>query len=162
MKTDCVNLRKTYGRRFKVAYEETYYAEYGRGARIEDAWYMVMMCRYGHVFPHGGTTLAASVDGHPKVAGRLKKLSCCRVQQDGDFGELTAVFDVADFERVAQVMRPRRRRRVSEKERARLREIGFKRRAQPHIEEQYTDRRRVRMGRPDNLVAHAVESAGKR
>jgi hypothetical protein len=39
----------------------------------------------------------------------LKALPCVRVHQDGDL-ETTVVFDVRDFARVAEVMRPRRRR----------------------------------------------------
>lgn len=52
--------------------------------------------------------------------------SCCRVHQDGDFGEMTALFDVADFEQIARIKHPRRRRQVSEAERVRLRAMGFK------------------------------------
>jgi hypothetical protein len=106
----CVNLRERFGRRYRVEYEESHQAQYGPNARIEDPWLMVIPCHYGHIYPHGGTTLAASVDGHPNVAGQLRQLACCRVHQDGDFGELTVIFDVADFPAVARVMKPRRRR----------------------------------------------------
>jgi hypothetical protein len=43
-------------------------------------------------------------------------LRCCRVHQDGDFGELTVVFNVADLPKLARIMRPRRRRQISEAE----------------------------------------------
>ena len=69
-----------------MTYEESYFADRGDGARAEDPWLMIVPCRYGHVFPHGGNLLAASVDGHPNVAGVLRRLPCCRVHQDGDFG----------------------------------------------------------------------------
>ena len=39
-------------------------------------------------------------------------MKCCRVHQDGDFGELTVLFDAGDFDQVAEVMQPRRRRVV--------------------------------------------------
>ena len=77
----------------------------------EDPWLMILLCRYGHLFPWGGDLLAASVDGHPNVAGRLRRLKCCQVVQDGEFGELTATFHVKDFDRMAEVMRARRRPR---------------------------------------------------
>jgi hypothetical protein len=106
----CVNLRERFGRRYRVECEESYHAQYGPNARIEDPWLQTIPCHYGHIYPHGGTTLAASVDGHPNVAGQLRQLACCRIHQDGDFGELTVIFDVADFPVVARVMKPRRRR----------------------------------------------------
>jgi len=130
----CLNLKKLFGRRFKVEYEESYYAQYGANARIEDPWLMIIRCRFGHIFPHGGETLAATVDGHPNVAGVLRRLPCCRVHQDGDFGELTALFDVADFPKVAQIMRPRRRRQVSPEQRERLRGMGFSKGSQAHVD----------------------------
>lgn len=137
---DCTNLKERFGRRYRVEYEESYYAEHGDGARVEDPWLMIVPCRYGHVFPWGGSTLAASVDGYPKVAGRLRRLRCCRVVQDGDFGELTATFDVAEFPKVAKVMRPRRRRQISQQERERLRHIGFRVGSESHYERQFTAR----------------------
>ncbi len=127
---ECVNLKDRFGRRFKVEYEESYYDERTKHT-LEDPWLMIVPCRYGHIFPHGGSLLAASVDGHPNVAGVLRRLRCCQVHQDGDFGELTVVFDVADFDKVAAIMKPRRRRQVSEEERERLRlmsaKFGFQR-----------------------------------
>lgn len=39
---DCINLKKRFGDRFKVAYEESYYAQYGANARGEDPWYMIL------------------------------------------------------------------------------------------------------------------------
>ena len=107
-----INLRRRFGRRFRVRYEPAYEAEYGRGARVEDPRLMIIPCKYGHFYPFGGDTLAASVDGHPNVAGVLRRLPCCRVHQDGDFGELTVVFDVSHFPKIAKIMRPRRRRRL--------------------------------------------------
>jgi len=95
---------------------------------------VIIPCRFGHIYPHGDDMLAASVDGHPNVAGVLRRLSCCLIHQDGDDGELTAVFDVADFDRVAQVMKPRRRRRLSEARRAQLVEAGAKTRFQSGVQ----------------------------
>jgi hypothetical protein len=81
---------------------------------------MILLCRYGHIYPHGGRLLAASVDGYPKVAGKVRRLACVDVIQDGDFGELTAVFDVDDSPKVAKIMRPRRRRHVTAKQREQM------------------------------------------
>ena len=73
----------------------------------------------------GGDLLAGSVDGHPKMAKRLRRLTCCRVHQDADDG-LTVLFHVDDFDRVARIMRPRLRRQPSEAELQRLRAMGYK------------------------------------
>ncbi len=138
MKANCVNLKKQFGRRYKVVYEESYFAEHGQNARVEDSVYMLIPCRFGHLFPHGGDVLAGSVDGHPKVANRMRRLKCCRVHQDGDDGELTVLFDVADFDRVAKIMRPRRRKQISEAERERLRAMGYQKGHQSHVDVQFT------------------------
>ena len=145
----CINLKERFGRRYRVTYEESYQADRGAGARAADPWLMIVPCRYGHVFPHGGDTLAASVDGHPNVAGVLRRLPCCRVHQDGDFGEVTVLFDVADFAKVARIVRPRRRRQVSPKEWERLRGMGFKKGAQAHVDVDHTARPCVPMLQAD-------------
>ncbi len=134
----CINLKERFGRRFKVGNEESYRADRGHGARAADPWLMVVPCYYGHIFPHGGNLLAASVDGYPKLAGKLRRLPCCRVHQDGDFGEVTVLFDMADFAKVARIIRPRRRRQVSPQERERLRGMGYQAGAQAHVDVDHT------------------------
>jgi hypothetical protein len=140
---ECLNLKRRFGQRSRVTYKESYRAEHGPAARVEDPWLMIIPCKYGHLFPWDTTTLAASVDGHPSVAGRLRRLPCCRVHQDGDFGELTVLFNADDFPKVAQIMRPRRRRqaRLTREQRQeigrRLRE-GRKRASHPVAQGQST------------------------
>ena len=112
---------------------------------------MILLCRYGHIDPDGGTTLAASVDQHPNVAGRLRRLKCCRVHQDGDHGELTVTFDVDDFAQVARIMLPRRRRQISPAERERLRAMGFQKGQQAHVEVQPTTPAAVCEGQCDQM-----------
>jgi hypothetical protein len=58
-----------------------------------------------------------------KIGERIAKLPRTEVWQDGE-GERTVLFDVADFGKVAQIMRPKRRRQVSEDERQRLAEMS--------------------------------------
>ena len=130
--TTCVNLKERFAKRYRVEMEESYFADRGVGARLPDPWLMIVPCRYGHIFPHGGATLAASVDGHTNVAGVLQRLPCCRVHQVGDDGELTVVFNVGDFPKVAKIIRPRRRRQTSPAEQERLRAIGFGKGSQVH------------------------------
>lgn len=115
---ECVNLRERFGEQYHVRYEESY--SIGGAVRC-DPWLQIIPCKYGHIFPHGGETLAVSVDGHPNIARKIAALCCCKVHQDGDFGELTALFDVSAFGLVAGIIRPRRRIQLSDEERERRR-----------------------------------------
>lgn len=56
---ECLNLKRIFGERYKVAYEESYYAEYGPNAYREDPWLMVLLCQHGEICPWGGQNLAA-------------------------------------------------------------------------------------------------------
>jgi hypothetical protein len=120
MTTECINLRATFGDRFRVRYEESYYVQ--RGAfrpRGEDPWLQIIPCDFGHIGPWGGSTLAACTNGRGPTVTRLTALACVKVAQNGTDG-VNVLFDVADFEQVAAIMRPKRRRKVSEAERQRL------------------------------------------
>jgi len=121
--SDCIHLRERFGDRYKVRYEESYYAERGPHARGDDPWLQIIPCRRGHIFPHGGELLAASTDAAGPAAKRLKALPGVKVHQDGSDG-VTVLFPVERFDQVADIMHPRRRRIVSEKERARLKRMG--------------------------------------
>ena len=120
-KQRCVDLRQQFGRRYRVESEE------GHSGWSEDPWLLIIPCRYGHICVWSRERLAACVDGHRKVANRLRGLGCCTVVQDGDLGELTATFDVHDFAEVAAVMLPKRRpgpRELSAAERVNLVDAG--------------------------------------
>ena len=109
----CVNLEERFGRRFKVEYEESYYAEYGPNARVEDPWLMIIPCQHGHICPWGDSLLAACTNFAGRIAKRVRGLPFVTVAQDGDDG-INATFDVKHFDEVAEIMKPRRRRRLSE------------------------------------------------
>lgn len=122
MKIDeCINLKERFGQKYKVTYEESYYAERTIDSLV-DPWMMIIPCRYGHIFPHGDNMLAVSVNGHTRIAGTIRRLPCCKVHQDGDHGEMTVLFDVKDFDRVAAIMLPRRRPILSDEQRAAMAE----------------------------------------
>ena len=63
------------------------------------------------------------------IARKLAALDCTTVVQDGSDG-INATFHVRDFERVAELMKPRRRRRMTEEQRRaaaeRLAKYAFK------------------------------------
>ena len=73
---------------------------------------MIMLCQYGHICPWGGSNLAACTDRPGRIVNRLKALPFITVAQNGADGA-NVVFDVAHFDAVAEIMRPRRRRRLS-------------------------------------------------
>ncbi len=142
-----------------MVYEESYFAEHGQTARVDDPWLQVLLCKHRHIYPHYGSLLAASVDGHPNVAGVLRRLRCCKVHQDGDFGELTVTFDVSDFDKVAAIMHTWRRRQVSESERERLRLIGLKNRFQAGVDVEHTPRPCVGIGLGDSKAIQGQTDA---
>ena len=139
---NCINLKKLAGRRYRLGYDESYYAERGRGARADDPWLLTMPCRLGHIFPWGSETLAASTNSRGRTAGNLTKLGSTTVVQDGDDG-VTVTFPVERFAEVARLMKPRRRRRMSPESRRaaveRLARYRFSAAAQaPEIERKST------------------------
>ena len=126
--TECIDLLERFGEKFKIAKDESYQGQYGENAWTHDPWYLQIRCRLGHIYPNGGSTLAVSLDAHPKIAKRLASLNCCRVHQHGDDG-MTLLFDVADFKTVAKIVKPHRRAQLSEARKAELREQCHRMRA---------------------------------
>jgi len=110
-----------------VDYDESYSAE-RRGRRYHDPWLAILHCRHGHIYPHGGDLLGAATAHHSRIARQLIALRCCRLIQDGDDG-VNVVFHIDDFCQVAEIMKPRRRRRLTAEQRAdqaeRLRKYQF-------------------------------------
>ncbi|NQT16723.1 MAG: hypothetical protein HQ582_28455 [Planctomycetes bacterium] len=112
----CINLKQRFGDRYRVEYEESYRVERGENGRAEDPWLMILLCHHGHICPWGGTQLAACTRRPGQIVNRLKALQFTTAAQDGDDGA-NILFDVEHFDRVAEIMRPRRRRRMSEERR---------------------------------------------
>ena len=126
---DCVNLKERFGRQYRVVYEESYYADRGQGAHAADPWLQIIPCRLGHIFPHGGSLLAASTNTRGATARKLASLDFATVHQDGNDG-LTVLFPVEKFAAVARLLHPRRRRQLTEAQKAaaveRLGKYAFK------------------------------------
>ena len=113
------SLKEVYGKRYPVEYEESYYAQHGPRARVEDPDLQIIPCRHGHLFRHSDELLAASTNTSGSVATRLKALAGCQVLQDGSDG-VTVAFPPELFGSVAKLMRPRRRRWLTDAHRERL------------------------------------------
>lgn len=112
---NCIDLKKRFGKLYRVRYKESYQAEHEPGARANDPWLKIIPCRVGHIYPWGGERLAAFQPRGP-VALKLKALPGVVTWTDGDDG-VTVLFDVEQFDAVAKLMQPRRRRQVSTEQR---------------------------------------------
>lgn len=122
----CIDLKATYGKKFKVCLEESYPAQpAGRRDASDALWLQIIPGRLGHVFPHGGDLLAASTNSRGVTAQRLLALPDVTLWQNGSDG-VTVLFPPDRLEDVAALLHLRRRRRVSDKERDRLRALGVK------------------------------------
>jgi hypothetical protein len=127
---DCIDLAERFGRRYRVEYEPAYAAQYGPRAKVNDPWLKIMLCRAGHICPWGGSMLAAVTDKAGPIARKLAALPRTTLWQNGSDGA-TVLFDVADFAEVANVLHPRRNRRLSDAQRQRCAEHLAKVRPQP-------------------------------
>lgn len=117
----CVNLRERFGHTYRITYDPAYSARHVPRDKL-DPWMMIIPCRAGEIWPHSGTTLAVELEGRRGVTvRRLLEIGVCRLYRDADDGA-TLLFDVADFATVAAIIKPRRRRQVSEANRRAARE----------------------------------------
>jgi hypothetical protein len=114
---ECVDLRKQFGTEFRIARDPAFPTEHKRD-HGKHPWLFTIPCEHGEIFPHGGATLAAWTDRRGGIARALMGLPCCRLQQDGDYLDgVTVLFEVADFDQVAAIIKPRRRRRLTYEQR---------------------------------------------
>ena len=104
--------------------------QYGPHARIDDPHYQIIPGSHGHVYAWGTTRLAASTNTPGSTASKLKALPGVEVWQDGSDG-CTVLFAVDLLDQVADLLRLRRRRQVTDEERKRLSTLGHRHRFQP-------------------------------
>jgi hypothetical protein len=111
----CINLLKAYGESYRITWDPAYDAK-GKHRENLDPWYAQIPCRGGTIYPFGGTLLAVEVNGHPGTTKKLLAVAGVRLIQDGD-REKTFIFDVTLLPQVAEIVRPRKRKRLSEAQR---------------------------------------------
>lgn len=91
------------------------------GRRLaSDPWYHVIKCQRGELYPFSAAEIVAEATSNPTF-NRLAGLPGVRVHQNADQGGAVR-FPIAMLDQVAEIMRPRRKRQVSDDERARLAE----------------------------------------
>ena len=125
---NCVNLQERFGKRYRITFDPAYSPKHVPHDKL-DPWAMLIPCQRGIIYSHGGDLLTVEVEGRRVTANRLRQLDCTTTCQEGD-SFLAVTFHAVDFDEVAAIMKPRRRRQVSEAERLRLASIGFKQSAQ--------------------------------
>jgi hypothetical protein len=109
----CPNLLQLVGDRYRVSFDPAY--DPFRVPRDKlDPWMMVLRGHRGEIYPFGDDKLA--VFATPAVAAHLRAIPGLTLWTDGSDGR-TFVFPVSALDAVAQVIRPRKRRRLSEEAR---------------------------------------------
>lgn len=117
----CIDLRATFGKTFKLTDDPSLAAECSDRRSTERAWLTRIPCANGgFIAPHGGRRLQAFAMSRRR---RLCALPCVTVHQESA-DEAIVTFDVADLETVASVLGAKRRRRLSDDQRARLKTAG--------------------------------------
>lgn len=116
----CINLEARFGRRYRIGWEADGATRY-QWQEAERPWLMELRCRYGKVYPWGGELLLAMTDKR-RIGAQLRRLACV-LQTQGD-EEVVIRFHVDDIEQVLALLKPYRRRQVSEAEKERLTAMG--------------------------------------
>ncbi len=104
---DCLDLKLLYGERYKIARDPA------AGPRSQDPWLWQIPCLFAHVYPYGPGTLGVSTHRRGAIANRLMALPFVTVTQDASDG-INASFPLADADAVFAIVKPRKRRRLSE------------------------------------------------
>src|SRR4051812_47664134 len=108
----CINLREQFGRQYRIGHDPAYAAEHGGRGRTDDPWLQILLCRRGHIYPHGGDLLGVATNSRGSTATAIATLPGVIVVQDADDG-INAIFPLSMFEQIAQLIKPRRKRQLS-------------------------------------------------
>jgi hypothetical protein len=118
--TTCINLAERFGGRYRITFDPAYDAK-GRHRVNRDPWMMQIPCegRGVTIYPHGAERLAVEVNYRPSLARALVSLPGVIIHQDGGRrgGEKTFLFPVDLFDQVAALVKPRRRRVLTDEQR---------------------------------------------
>jgi hypothetical protein len=112
-----------FGKRWRIGWDAAYEPCHVAKGSL-DPWMMQILCKGDiTIYPQGGTKLAVECDYHPQIVRQLASIPGVELTQDGDH-EKTFVFDVSLIDQLAAIVKPRRRRRHTETNRARLAATG--------------------------------------
>jgi hypothetical protein len=114
-----INLKEIVGKRYKITLDESYEAGADDNGKL---WYYRIEARSGHVYVHSETQLGVYVKGRLKI-GMVGAIPGLRLHQRGDL-EATYVFAPELLDRVATEIKAKKRRQLSDEQKARLIEQG--------------------------------------
>jgi len=112
---NCIILRNRFGDRYLITFDPAYDPRH-RPKKSLDPRMTIIPCRYGEIYPFGGTELVVEVVARSRLKLRLSQLPAVRIHQDAD-DVCSFVFDANDFAEIAEIVRPRRRRIASDRQR---------------------------------------------
>ncbi|MFN8626030.1 MAG: hypothetical protein U0587_08630 [Candidatus Binatia bacterium] len=107
----CINLAERFGHLYRIGWEADGKTK-SQWAREDWPWLMEIRCRYGAVSPFGGILLAMT--DKPRIGAQLRRLPCV-LHAQGDL-EVLIRFHVDHIEQVLALLKPYRRRQVSEEQ----------------------------------------------
>ena len=117
-----IDLRVCFGDRYRIKLDPAAFCE--PGGR-KNPWYFTIPCRNGHIYPHSDKLLALWWESSVRLDRQCPALT---LYQDGD-DEKTYLFNPEDFEEVAKIAHPKRKRRLTPSQRQnsiqRLRSFQF-------------------------------------
>ena len=109
---ECIDLRDLFGDTYRILNELG-----GKQHQYSDPWEAIIPGMYGDIYPHGGNLLGVATKKRGGIARRLADLPFTTVTQDGDDG-MNLTFELEHFDTVAEIVRSRRRRQMSDEQRA--------------------------------------------
>lgn len=120
-----INLREQFGDRYRIGFDPAYDHRNVPRAKLDPSM-MTIPCQGKGVtiYAYSDTHLAVDVDGRPGITKSLMTFPGLVLWQDGNI-EKTFLFPVSLFPEVAQIVKPRRRPRLTDEQReARRQALG--------------------------------------
>lgn len=116
-----INLKERFGDRYRITFDEAYDPKHRPKDKL-NPWMMEIPCERGTIYPDDDANLCVMIAYRPITAKKVGGLPGVELVQDGDH-EKTFRFPVELFDAVAEIVRPRRKRHMTEanKEAARQR-----------------------------------------
>lgn len=123
------NLKADYGHIYRVRFEESYYAERSEFRSEDVPWLMIIPCHkgWGHICVRAEDRIAWCSDRRvSKSASYFRELMAipgAKIEQDGEDG-INISFPVEHLDRIAEIVKAKRRKKFSEEHKAKLAERG--------------------------------------
>jgi hypothetical protein len=115
-----IDLKTLAAGRYRITQDEAASIEPGGK---KDPWYQVIPCRYGQIYPFSDTRLAIHSKGFG-IRLKLQAVNGLTIHNWSDDKEAIFLFGSALFNRVAGIVKPKRKRRLSDSHKAKLFESG--------------------------------------